>query len=764
MCDKLGISAWEVIEAAATKPFALPRRTTRAPGLGGDCIPVVPHFLAWRLREYGYSAQLIEAAHEVNARMPIYVRAEGRRRAQRRRPADQGLADPAARRGLQGRRPRHARVAEPRGHAPAARARRRRLATATRGCPELELDGVLHSSVEWSPERMAEAPTASSCLPHTGEFLEQPLWDQARLIVDTRNVVPRRRQRQARSDGPLLVLGAGLHRREAGGARARRRTRRSCSPTTGTRPSASSWRGSSARRARRDRRHPPAAQHLEKLLAERPRNASSSSPRRPAGRSPSASPTTPRRRTSPARGTWPRRSPRSGAPLVYGSSLHVYGDDLAGEIGPEHPYGVQRDLAHLSKIYAELCLQLYARRAGFALVAAPARDRLRAEPGRARRALSSQTVVDKFRRLAAAGEELPLDDGGRATIGVVHVEDAARILLESPRSALEVENVVAETMTVADVAALAARRADGRRSPACDVLVALRVPAPRSRSTCEAPRHRRDRLPRLADGDAAARAGPRGGASWRRARCDAGSSSTGSSRSADRGLRRGPALRGRARPGERARRPGARRARERRHDAQPARGLRRARRRARLPLDRPRRSRAAAGRVRALQAPRRDRLPPPPRPGRPSCASRRCSARARSWKGATGAIAAFAAKALAGEPIVIPGDPERTRDFVYVDDVVAALERIVADGRWNETLTVASGVATPLLRGGELVRGGRQLGRRSRRPEGSFRRARTRATAADAPLDFSVRPLEEAIPAYVDWLAAIPLLKAAPER
>ncbi len=58
MCDKLGISAWEVIEAASTKPFGfLPHYP--GPGLGGDCIPVVPHFLAWRLREYGYSAQLI---------------------------------------------------------------------------------------------------------------------------------------------------------------------------------------------------------------------------------------------------------------------------------------------------------------------------------------------------------------------------------------------------------------------------------------------------------------------------------------------------------------------------------------------------------------------------------------------------------------------------------------------------------------------------------------------------------------------------------
>src|SRR5262245_31732817 len=72
MCDKLEISAWEVIEAAATKPFAfLPHYP--GPGLGGDCIPIVPHYLAWRLREYGYSAQMIEAAPEINAHMPLYV-------------------------------------------------------------------------------------------------------------------------------------------------------------------------------------------------------------------------------------------------------------------------------------------------------------------------------------------------------------------------------------------------------------------------------------------------------------------------------------------------------------------------------------------------------------------------------------------------------------------------------------------------------------------------------------------------------------------
>src|SRR3954471_15907157 len=72
MCDRLGISAWEVIDAASSKPFGfLPHYP--GPGLGGDCVPVVPHILSWRMREYGYSAKLIDAANEVNASMPGHV-------------------------------------------------------------------------------------------------------------------------------------------------------------------------------------------------------------------------------------------------------------------------------------------------------------------------------------------------------------------------------------------------------------------------------------------------------------------------------------------------------------------------------------------------------------------------------------------------------------------------------------------------------------------------------------------------------------------
>jgi UDP-glucuronate 4-epimerase len=138
------------------------------------------------------------------------------------------------------------------------------------------------------------------------------------------------------------------------------------------------------------------------------------------------------------------------AAVVFASSLNVYGSDLGGEVGPEHPYGPQGDLSHLSKIYGELCLDLYARRAGFQLAILRLGIVYGPSPVEHDQP-ESQTVVDKFRRLAAAGEPLPVDDGGRATIGVAHVDDVARIFLEAPPG---VANVAAESITVADIAAL----------------------------------------------------------------------------------------------------------------------------------------------------------------------------------------------------------------------------------------------------------------------------------------------------------------------
>ena len=156
---------------------------------------------------------------------------------------------------------------------------------------------------------------------------------------------------------------------------------------------------------------------------------------------------------------------RGGASVVFASSLNVYGTSVSGTIGAAHPYGPQRDLAHLSKIYGELCLDLYARRARFDLAILRLGVVYGPSPVAHERP-EYQTVVDKFRRLAARGKPLPLDDGGRATIGVVHVEDVARILLGAPPApGVTIENVAAESVTVADIAALVeGREPRGRAS------------------------------------------------------------------------------------------------------------------------------------------------------------------------------------------------------------------------------------------------------------------------------------------------------------
>ena len=72
MCDKLGIDTWEVIDAAATKPFGY-MPFYPGPGLGGHCIPIDPHYLSWKLKMLNYSAKFIELASEINASMPSYV-------------------------------------------------------------------------------------------------------------------------------------------------------------------------------------------------------------------------------------------------------------------------------------------------------------------------------------------------------------------------------------------------------------------------------------------------------------------------------------------------------------------------------------------------------------------------------------------------------------------------------------------------------------------------------------------------------------------
>jgi UDP-N-acetyl-D-glucosamine dehydrogenase len=71
VCDKLGVDVWDVIDAASTKPFGF-MKFTPGPGLGGHCIPIDPHYLAWKMRGLNYKTRFIDVASEVNSEMPAF--------------------------------------------------------------------------------------------------------------------------------------------------------------------------------------------------------------------------------------------------------------------------------------------------------------------------------------------------------------------------------------------------------------------------------------------------------------------------------------------------------------------------------------------------------------------------------------------------------------------------------------------------------------------------------------------------------------------
>jgi UDP-N-acetyl-D-glucosamine dehydrogenase len=72
MCERLGVDVWEVVEAAATKPFGF-MKFTPGPGLGGHCIPIDPLYLSWKMKSLSYNARFIELASEINTNMPRFA-------------------------------------------------------------------------------------------------------------------------------------------------------------------------------------------------------------------------------------------------------------------------------------------------------------------------------------------------------------------------------------------------------------------------------------------------------------------------------------------------------------------------------------------------------------------------------------------------------------------------------------------------------------------------------------------------------------------
>src|SRR5271169_2153608 len=73
LCDRMGIDIWEVVDAAATKPFGF-MPFSPGPGLGGHCIPIDPFYLTWKAREFGFYTEFIELAGKVNEEMPYFCR------------------------------------------------------------------------------------------------------------------------------------------------------------------------------------------------------------------------------------------------------------------------------------------------------------------------------------------------------------------------------------------------------------------------------------------------------------------------------------------------------------------------------------------------------------------------------------------------------------------------------------------------------------------------------------------------------------------
>jgi UDP-N-acetyl-D-glucosamine dehydrogenase len=73
LCDRMNIDVWEVVDAAATKPFGF-MRFSPGPGLGGHCIPIDPFYLTWKAREFGFYTEFIELAGKVNEEMPYFCR------------------------------------------------------------------------------------------------------------------------------------------------------------------------------------------------------------------------------------------------------------------------------------------------------------------------------------------------------------------------------------------------------------------------------------------------------------------------------------------------------------------------------------------------------------------------------------------------------------------------------------------------------------------------------------------------------------------
>jgi UDP-N-acetyl-D-glucosamine dehydrogenase len=188
VCDKLGVDVWEVIEAAATKPFGF-MKFLPGPGLGGHCIPIDPHYLAWKMRGLNYKTRFIDLAGELNTEMPMFwVRKlaealNGQGKAVRG--ASVLVLGVAYKRDIDDIRESPAldiiRLLEGQGA---------RVTYFDPHVPRFREDGQEFRSVQLTPEAVAAADCVMVVTDHTAVDYRM-IKRKAKLVVDTRNAIPK---------------------------------------------------------------------------------------------------------------------------------------------------------------------------------------------------------------------------------------------------------------------------------------------------------------------------------------------------------------------------------------------------------------------------------------------------------------------------------------------------------------------------------------------------------------------------------------------
>jgi UDP-N-acetyl-D-glucosamine dehydrogenase len=188
VCDKLGVNVWEVIEAAATKPFGF-MKFLPGPGLGGHCIPIDPHYLAWKMRGLNYKTRFIDLAGELNTEMPLFWVRKVAEALNQQGKAVKGAAvlvlGVAYKRDIDDIRESPAldiiRLLEGQGA---------RVAYADPHVPCFSENGQEHRSVALTPQAVTAADCVMIVTDHS-DFDYRMVARSARAVVDTRNAMPK---------------------------------------------------------------------------------------------------------------------------------------------------------------------------------------------------------------------------------------------------------------------------------------------------------------------------------------------------------------------------------------------------------------------------------------------------------------------------------------------------------------------------------------------------------------------------------------------